>query len=120
MGTSSDALRRRCHFEDNLAPLESAGMVQLVDGLCELIPGILLLPFPGHTPGHQVVRVDGGAARAYYVGDALHTIAQVQQPSWCPMFDWAPPASIASRRALLERIMEEDAMLLSPHFPSRV
>ncbi|CAK0842506.1 unnamed protein product, partial [Prorocentrum cordatum] len=91
-------------------------MVDLVDGEVELLPGLRLLPCPGHTPGHQAVRIDGGAGRvAYFVGDALHQAQQILEPGLCPV-----PAARRRPlrvRALLDRASREGALLLSPHLP---
>lgn len=115
--TSSEALKDRCGFEKNLAPLEKLGMVQLVDGDFEVLPGISLHLCPGHTPGHQVVRISGQRQVAYFIGDALHQIAQVSKPHWSPWFDWTPNTASLNRKWLLQLICDEGALLLSPHFP---
>jgi N-acyl homoserine lactone hydrolase len=38
------------------------------DGEAEILPGVRLLPAPGHTPGHQVVLVDDAAVLGGDVG----------------------------------------------------
>merc|ERR1719449_475936 len=92
-------------------------MVTLVDGEAQLADGLTVLPTYGHTPGHQAVRIDGGDGHsAFFVGDALHQEQQVAQPGWCPIFDEDEEMAAATRRKLLTRIAEEEALLLSPHF----
>jgi N-acyl homoserine lactone hydrolase len=44
------------------------------DGEVEVLPGIRLLPTPGHTAGHQSVLVDGGAVIG---GDVAYTFAEL-------------------------------------------
>jgi N-acyl homoserine lactone hydrolase len=50
---------------------------ELVDGETEILPGVVLLPTPGHTPGHQSVITTSGsaidvvAAQAVYDSDEL-------------------------------------------------
>ncbi|MEX2368556.1 MAG: MBL fold metallo-hydrolase [Balneolaceae bacterium] len=43
------------------------------DEFYELIPGIDLIRSGGHTPGHQIVRINGGEGTAYYMGDLIPT-----------------------------------------------
>lgn len=127
-------------WEMKLASLEARGMVRLVEGSAEVCPGVEVLLFRGHTPGHQCVRVKSGGEVAYYVGDALHLPAQAGRPDWSPKFDtccfgaearkkswtpelradpsWGPSLSSTNRQALLELICAESALLLSPHFPA--
>lgn len=55
-----------------------------VDGETEVLPGIRVLPTPGHTPGHQSVVVSGAesvdviAAQAIYDPDELDAEASVE------------------------------------------
>ena len=42
------------------------------DGDDELLPGVRLIPTPGHTPGHQIAAVDGAAGTDRLVGSAPH------------------------------------------------
>ncbi len=46
---------RGSYRQDDFLPLEAAGLVQLVDGDTELMPGVKLLRTGGHTRGHQIV-----------------------------------------------------------------
>ena len=46
------------------------------DGETELLPGVRLIPTPGHTPGHQSLVVDSVAGRTVLVGQALYTRAE--------------------------------------------
>ncbi|TML48814.1 MAG: MBL fold metallo-hydrolase, partial [Actinobacteria bacterium] len=60
----------RVVFEEKLAPLERAGVLELIEpNETEIAPGIVMLPSPGHTPGHMSVRVAGGEAEAVILGD---------------------------------------------------
>jgi N-acyl homoserine lactone hydrolase len=43
------------------------------DGEAEVLPGVRLLPTPGHTPGHQSVLVDTGEGLVVLGGDVAYT-----------------------------------------------
>jgi len=52
-----------------------------VDGERELLPGVRLVPTPGHTPGSQVVVVDSGGHRVVIAGDAAVWFGQLDEPA---------------------------------------
>ena len=49
---------------------------ELVRGERELLPGVRLVPTPGHTPGHQSMLIDGAGSRIALVGQAFYTRAE--------------------------------------------
>jgi N-acyl homoserine lactone hydrolase len=51
-----------------------------VDGDLDLVPGIRLLPAPGHTPGTQVVVVETGGRPAVICGDAAVWFGELDEP----------------------------------------
>src|SRR6266542_5147452 len=53
---------------------EGASYVGL-DGEAEILPGIRVLPTPGHTPGHQSVLVDTDEGLVVVAGDVAYTWA---------------------------------------------
>ena len=46
------------------------------DGEVELLPGVRLIPTPGHTPGHQSMVVDSPDGRTVLAGQACYTRAE--------------------------------------------
>jgi N-acyl homoserine lactone hydrolase len=52
-----------------------------VDGEFELLPGLRLLPAPGHTAGLQVVVVDTGARPVVVGGDVAVWFGELDEPS---------------------------------------
>ena len=51
-----------------LGAVERAGLLELVDSETEVAPGITLIPAPGETPGHCIVRVRSQGA-GFYVSE---------------------------------------------------
>ncbi len=52
-----------------------------VDGELELLPGVRLVPAPGHTPGTQVVVVDTGDRPIVIGGDVAVWFGELEEPS---------------------------------------
>jgi N-acyl homoserine lactone hydrolase len=51
-----------------------------VDGELELLPGIRLVPAPGHTPGTQVVVVETGGRPLVVAGDLAVSFGDLDEP----------------------------------------
>lgn len=51
-----------------------------VDGELELLPGVRLLPAPGHTPGSQIVVVDTGGRPTVIAGDSAVWFGELENP----------------------------------------
>ena len=49
------------------------------DGEAEVLPGIRLLPTPGHTEGHQSVLVDTPGGLVVLGGDVAYTFRELGQ-----------------------------------------
>jgi glyoxylase-like metal-dependent hydrolase (beta-lactamase superfamily II) len=97
-----------------LALLEAHGLTELVAEEMDLGGGVMILPAPGESPGHQVVRVDTSEGRLYILGDLYHHEVEVEQPAW--IVTWADAAGMtASRQALLPHLLDERAILVAAH-----
>ena len=51
-----------------------------VDGELELLPGVRLVPAPGHTPGTQVVVVETGGRPVVIGGDMAVWFGELDEP----------------------------------------
>ncbi|WP_435770632.1 MBL fold metallo-hydrolase [Nocardioides sp. SYSU DS0651] len=51
-----------------------------VDGELDLLPGVRLVPAPGHTPGSQVVVVETGGRREVICGDTAVWFGELDEP----------------------------------------
>tara|TARA_R110000868_G_scaffold38631_5_gene134967 strand:- start:2367 stop:3263 length:897 start_codon:yes stop_codon:yes gene_type:complete len=103
-------------FNDSVAPILRRGMAQLVSGSVELMPGVHLDPAAGHTPGSMTIAVTGTKGRALFVGDIVHHPLQVFQPHWNSIFCEDQTRARATRRHVLTRVAEENAVMIPAHF----
>lgn len=115
--TASEEQRAAAQYANALAPVEAAGLLDLVEGEHAVTAELTTVPTPGHTPGHVAFALASGGERAYLIGDAAHQPVQVREDGWCPGADVDKAASAASRRALFARIEREGALIVSGHFP---
>ncbi|MGE3911640.1 MAG: MBL fold metallo-hydrolase [Chloroflexota bacterium] len=99
-------------------PIESAGLLDLLDGSQPVSAGISTILTPGHTPGHQSVLISSGGDRVLILGDASHTPAQIVQPGWSPRYDTDPELSARTRASLFDRIEQEGLTVAAGHYPA--
>jgi glyoxylase-like metal-dependent hydrolase (beta-lactamase superfamily II) len=105
------------YLQENIKPLGDAGLMQLVDGEAEIVPGVRVIPTPGHTAGHQSVLIgarDAGAPKALFLGDVVPTAVHTKLP-WVMGYDLEPARTLETKRALFTRAVQEDWLLLWGH-----
>jgi glyoxylase-like metal-dependent hydrolase (beta-lactamase superfamily II) len=98
-----------------LPPLDAAGCVDLIDGDSEVVPGVHLLPAPGHTPGHCVVGVTSAGASLVLLADAIIDELQFSHPEWTSAFDQLPEQTVATRDRLLSDAAASGSHLMAYH-----
>jgi glyoxylase-like metal-dependent hydrolase (beta-lactamase superfamily II) len=106
---------RASYLGENIGPLGEAGLLQLVEGETEIAPGVRVLPTPGHTAGHQSVLVGApDGPKALFLGDVVPTAVHTRLP-WVMGYDLDPARTVDTKRALFQRALDEDWLLLWGH-----
>ncbi|MEO1114842.1 MAG: MBL fold metallo-hydrolase, partial [Pseudomonadota bacterium] len=92
--------------------------VEFFTGGQEILPGILAVSTPGHTPGHMSFEVRSGSDAALVIGDAIgnHHIA-FMRPAWPSGSDQDAEVAASTRLALLDRILADDLKVAGFHLP---
>ena len=101
---------------NSLGVLGAAGVLTLIDRQTEVTPGVTIVPAPGESPGHQVVRVSPGGAgpSLYCIGDLFHEPMDVADPRI--MAAWNDPeTNLRSRARFLAEASTEDALVFAGH-----
>lgn len=96
--------------------LIAAGVVELVAGEREIVPGVTFVPAPGESPGHAIVRVATDDGIVYYLGDLFHQAAEFSHLDWMPLYR-DRKTLMATRKELLPRFVAEKAWLIPAHHP---
>lgn len=105
-------------FGDSVAPIESAGLADLVAIDHEVADGIRFLPTPGHTPGHISVLIESEGARAIITGDMTHNPMQIADPELSSIFDTDPDAARETRRMVFPEWADGETLIVGTHFGS--
>jgi glyoxylase-like metal-dependent hydrolase (beta-lactamase superfamily II) len=114
---TQDALQDPESLESHtIGVLHKLGLLELVEGVRNVTPDVRIIPAPGESPGHQLVRVHSQGQTFYCLGDLFHHPAEVEHPAW--MVKWADAsANLSSRQALINAALQENALLLAAHMP---
>lgn len=99
-------------------PLETLGLVELMQGEHVLTRDLTAIPTPGHTPGHMSILITSQGERALILGDVAHNPAQVHETDWVSRADMNPEVTRQTRRALMERLEREGMIVAAGHFPA--
>jgi glyoxylase-like metal-dependent hydrolase (beta-lactamase superfamily II) len=105
---------RASYLPDNFDPVERAGRFDFVEGEREIIPGIRVVPTPGHVPHHQSVVISSDGETACFLADLIPTAAHLPLP-WIMGYDVEPLVTLESKRGILERARREDWLLVFQH-----
>jgi glyoxylase-like metal-dependent hydrolase (beta-lactamase superfamily II) len=116
-----DHLRDAAHEDEeaaailaHLEPLIVADVVELIEGDLEVSSHLRLHPMPGHTPGHQILRIEADGRRMLLCADTWNHPAQFAHPDWPSGPDVHHAQAAASRRALLAEVLSHPGTVLAP------
>jgi glyoxylase-like metal-dependent hydrolase (beta-lactamase superfamily II) len=102
------------YLPHNFAPVAEAGLFDLVEGEREIVPGISVVPTPGHVPYHQGILLESKGERAFFLGDLVPTHAHLPLP-WIMGYDVEPLVTLETKRRTLARALKEEWLLIFEH-----
>jgi len=104
-------------FERSVQPIVEAGLADLVSGSLCLTDGLQVEAAPGHTVGHQMVRLASDGSHAFFTGDCFHHPIQLVEPTIMFGDTELPEQVTAFRKRLVELSADLGALLTPAHFP---
>lgn len=103
-------------FNDSVQPLLDAGKVRVVEGNETLMPGVKLVPIPGHAPGQMGVLVNSGGEEAFFIADVMHNPVQIYHPDWNSKYCENQPLARETRADVLKHAADNGTLLIPGHF----
>ncbi len=97
----------------SLLPLKDR--FQFLEQDTEIVPGILALAAPGHTPGNLVLSVSSMNERLLCLGDVFAHPIHVDHPDWYFAPEVQPQQAVQTRKRLLERAAADRALVFALH-----
>jgi glyoxylase-like metal-dependent hydrolase (beta-lactamase superfamily II) len=84
----------------------------------EVIPGVLAVGTPGHTPGHTSHIVTSGTSKVYVQADVTHApFLFARHPGWHAFYDHEPVLAEATRRKVYDMLSAEKMLVQGFHYP---
>jgi glyoxylase-like metal-dependent hydrolase (beta-lactamase superfamily II) len=110
---------RVSYISANYDPLVESGQMTLVDDAAidanpEIVPGVWLEVFPGHTAQMMGVHLESEGEHACYIGD-LYPTSKHLDPTWVMGYDLDPLRCIEERKRFLARAIPERWLVLFTH-----
>lgn len=106
------------YISANYDPLVESGQMTLLDTrpgeVTEIVPGISVEGYPGHTAQLMAVNIDSGGQRACYISDLIPTSAHLDI-TWVMGYDLDPLTCIEQRKRFYKRAISEDWLVLFTH-----
>jgi glyoxylase-like metal-dependent hydrolase (beta-lactamase superfamily II) len=101
---------------ENLLPLEEAGVLTLIDGDVEILPGVRTHVTGGHTRYHQAIMFESAGQRGIYFADLVPTTSHLRGP-YNMAYDLYPYDTMQRKLALLDQAAREQWFVLYDHEP---
>ena len=107
---------RASYLQDDFVPLKAAGVLDLVDGDAEIMPGVRVRWTGGHARSHQVVMIESGGRTAVFVADMMPTTAHIDEP-WIMGYDLYPMETLAFKRGFVREAIDNEYLIFFEHDP---
>jgi N-acyl homoserine lactone hydrolase len=80
--------------------------LEVIRGEAEIVPGVRIIPTPGHTPGHQALVIDTRAGRVLLAGQAFTTASEFSFAAFSHRLDAAGLDTIGTFPPWMARVAE--------------
>jgi glyoxylase-like metal-dependent hydrolase (beta-lactamase superfamily II) len=100
--------------KNTLMVVKNQGLLSLVGDPLDLGDGLMILPAPGESPGHQILRVQAGDQEYDLAGDLYHHPLEFEDISW--NVQWAESnVNRGTKAALMGHAAESGALFYFTH-----
>ncbi len=102
------------YIVDRLMVLEKSGLLELVNGDAEIMPGVKLVYTGGHTPGHQAIETISEGFTAVYYADIVPSSHHIRIP-YVAAVDLDPLVTMDVKRKLVNRLLDGNMAIAFDH-----
>lgn len=103
-------------IEKQVSALKNQQLELIQENESEILPGILAIHVPGHTPGQLALSIESDDEKLLYISDAFLHPLHMEFLHWQTNYDQDHDVAKASREKLLEMAYREDMSIQAFHF----
>jgi len=104
--------------QDSVEPYERAEKLKQFSGGATIVPGVVAVPTPGHTPGHAGYLFSSAGQQLLVWGDIVHSHAiQFARPEVAIEYDTDSKQAIASRKKIFAEVAKQKLWVAGAHLP---
>jgi glyoxylase-like metal-dependent hydrolase (beta-lactamase superfamily II) len=107
---------RVSYMTDNYDPLIASGQMTLLNGAAEIVPGISVAVYPGHTRHLQAIFIRSGGQTACYISDLIPTTWHLDI-TWVMAYDLFPLETIENRKKYYKEALPGNWLTIFTHDP---
>ncbi|MEM7331294.1 MAG: MBL fold metallo-hydrolase [Chloroflexota bacterium] len=89
--------------------------IKLFETEGEILPGIIAIAAPGHTPGHTAFLISSGDDELLHIADLVHNDLHFEHPNWLHEVDIMSELSFESRRKVFFKAASNQMMVFGCH-----
>jgi glyoxylase-like metal-dependent hydrolase (beta-lactamase superfamily II) len=105
---------RISYISDNYDSLVESGQMHLLDGNSQILPGISVVVYPGHTRHMQAVMIESAGKKACYISDLIPTSHHLDL-TWVMSYDVFPLDTIESRKRFYSQAVLQQWLTIFTH-----
>lgn len=102
------------YMTDNYDPLVESGQMKLITGDREILPGVSVRVYPGHTRDMQAVLITSGGKTACYISDLVPT-ANHLDITWCMSYDLFPVETMEQKKRFYAEAIDRQWLTIFTH-----
>lgn len=102
------------YISDNYDPLIRSGQMRLLDGDAQIMPGISVVIYPGHTRNMQAIMLESEGQKACYISDLIPTSWHLDL-AWVLGYDLYPLETIESRKRFYPQAVNGKWLVIFTH-----
>ena len=103
-------------FGDSVAPIERAGLLDLVETNHSVCDEVTLVPTLGHTPGHVSIQINSQGEQGLITGDFVHHPCQMARLDWGSAADLDVDRADQTRRQVFAEYADTPTLIIGTHF----
>ena len=102
------------YMSDNYDPLVQSGQMQLLANDVEIVPGISVCTYPGHTRSMMAVMISSAGQNACYISDLIPTSAHLDLV-WGMAYDLFPLETIENKKRFFRQALPQKWLTIFTH-----